>query len=176
MKIDPLTLSSYFVPLVLSSKQKLPRTNKAIGVPASTAFINLKQHSLYRAIQLRGGADNSNALNDTGESSEMKTCRCVLCGEEIVASCQEDCVAHMAVCPAFTRVHPENGKTNPNGVYSPPANNLEASKTQIKDIQSMSVKELKKLISQAGLSDSDCIEKKDLQARARDALALQLQP
>ena len=104
----------------------------------------------------------------------MKSCHCVLCGEEIIASCQEDCEAHMAVCPAFARVHPEDGKTNPNGVYPPEpqaTNREETSKPQPDDIESMSVKELRKLISQAGLSDSDCIEKKDLQARAKDAIS-----
>lgn len=76
----------------------------------------------------------------------------------------------MAVCPAFARVHPENGETNPEGVYPPKEEEEEK-----KDIESMSVKELRTLILKSGLSDKDCIEKADLKARAKEALDLTTQ-
>ena len=40
------------------------------------------------------------------------------------------------------------------------------------DVDAMSVKELKALIGRAGLSCVDCVEKSDLRARAREAVAL----
>ena len=39
------------------------------------------------------------------------------------------------------------------------------------DVDAMSVKELKALITKAGLSHADCFEKSDLRQRAREALA-----
>ncbi|CAJ1941986.1 unnamed protein product [Cylindrotheca closterium] len=136
---------------------------------------------------IRGGysddddsADINNSESSTAEKSTMKQCRCVLCGQDFLAESQADCEAHMAVCTAFARVHPTDGSTNPNGVYPPGS---EPSKEEIptveefeetesaKDIYSMSVKELKKIVTDAGLSHSDCIEKSDLQARAEKALS-----
>ena len=76
----------------------------------------------------------------------------------------------MAVCPAFARVHPESGGTNPNGVYPPDQNDNQSNVTS-EMIDAMSVKELRRFIRKAGLSDKDCIEKQDLQAKARDALS-----
>ena len=125
---------------------------------------------------VRGGEETKqNKTNKTDASSSstsatMKSCRCVLCGQDIVASCQEDCEAHMAVCPAFARVHPESGGTNPNGVYPPDQNDIQSNVTS-EMIDAMSVKELRRFIHKAGLSDKDCIEKQDLQAKARDALS-----
>eukprot|EP00121_Abeoforma_whisleri_P017247 Awhi_evm1s15808 len=40
-----------------------------------------------------------------------------------------------------------------------------------KGIDSMSIKELKALISSAGLSSADCVEKADLRKRAHEARA-----
>ena len=45
--------------------------------------------------------------------AERRECRCFLCGEMIVATCEEDCNKHMAQCRAFRGVHPEGGGTNP---------------------------------------------------------------
>jgi hypothetical protein len=70
--------------------------------------------------------------------------------------------------------HPEHGETNPQGVY-PPKDDVEQNAPEPKDIDSMSVKELRSLILQSGLSDKDCIEKADLQARAKEALELKQQ-
>ena len=39
------------------------------------------------------------------------------------------------------------------------------------DVDAMSVKELKALITKAGLSHTDCFEKSELRQRAREALA-----
>mmetsp|Transcript_32349 Transcript_32349/g.78650 ORF Transcript_32349/g.78650 Transcript_32349/m.78650 type:complete len:190 (-) Transcript_32349:60-629(-) len=131
---------------------------------------------------IRGGysddspsADTNNAESPatTDDKSTMKQCRCVLCGQEILAESQADCEAHMAVCPAFGRVHPHGGSTNPNGVYPPgsePNKEEMPSVEEIQDVNSMSVKELKRIITNAGFSHADCIEKSDLQARAEEAL------
>ena len=156
----------------------------------------------------------------------MKQCRCVLCGEMILAETQEDCVAHMQVCEAFCRVHPpssEGGgggvKTNPNGIYppqeeevaAPPAataaaaaavpapgdendksssarararaqeeeeeiwNDKNTAVLEEVDDDQMSVREMKELISNSGLTYSDCLEKKDLRNRAREALFIKQQ-
>jgi hypothetical protein len=107
-----------------------------------------------------------------------KKCRCVLCGQMIIAETQDDCVAHMEECEAFQRVHPEDGgETNPNGVYPDgrgqvPATKLDGEELKVAetDLDKMSIKELRQTISYAGLSYSDCIEKSDLRARAREAL------
>ena len=138
------------------------------------APVSVFPRPFYSIIRGGGGEEDKDFLkDDAGEA--MKSCRCVLCGQEIIASCQEDCEAHMAICPAFARVHPENGETNPEGVYPPSSssssseNNIQESQ-QPKDIENMSIKELRRIILQAGLSDSDCIEKKELQARAREAM------
>lgn len=132
---------------------------------------------------------------------EAKACRCVLCGEMIVAESEADCVAHMDKCKAFNSVHPESGGTNFDGIYtgrstsspasartkSPSTQLPEAvgeqlnaddgsagttaiSKSDFTNIDEMSIKELKRLISSAGLSFADCIEKGDLRTRAREAL------
>ena len=42
------------------------------------------------------------------------------------------------------------------------------------DIESLSVKQLKELIREAGLDSSDCVEKDQLKARAREAQAAQV--
>ena len=39
------------------------------------------------------------------------------------------------------------------------------------DVEAMSIKEMKALITKAGLSHADCFEKSDLRQRAREALA-----
>ena len=133
------------------------------------------------AFSLRGGQEendtDNNNINSNNTAEEMKSCRCVLCGQEIIASCQADCEAHMAVCPAFSRVHPENGETNPQGVY-PPSQSQDTTTTiqepqESKAIEEMSIKELRRIIRQSGLSDSDCIEKQDLQNRARESMQKQ---
>jgi len=126
-----------------------------------------------------------------------KKCHCVLCGKMIVAETEDDCIAHMATCDAFQRVHPSTGPTNPNGVYvdgrGPTASQPDTSSSSTssrnstmasvhtdnttttipdnkKDVDQMSIRELKKLIALAGLSSVDCIEKEDLRIRAREAI------
>ena len=124
-----------------------------------------------------------------------KSCQCVLCGQTFIASTQEDCVAHMEVCQAFDRVHPTDGSpVNPNGVYDPPppppsaAAAAAAAATAASPppppppptrtttpvvlttpIEEMSIKELQQTIINAGFDYKDCIEKQDLQQRARQA-------
>jgi len=49
---------------------------------------------------------------------------------------------------------------------------LQSIDTMIEKIESMSVRELKQLITQAGLSTEDLVEKADLRARALSVLAL----
>lgn len=101
----------------------------------------------------------------------MKQCRCVLCGEMIEAETQEDCIAHMQACAAFRRVHPEGGPTNPNGVYPEgEARRARATEPAV-EVEHMSVKQLKRTISEAGLTHADCLEKSELRTRARQALA-----
>lgn len=85
----------------------------------------------------------------------------------------------MENCKAFAEVHPEGEPTNMSyfndqkaastrgqsgtkSVGSPPAMPEEA-------IASMNVRALKEYISTSGLDHSDCIEKAELQARAREA-------
>ncbi|KAL3937055.1 MAG: hypothetical protein SGBAC_007751 [Bacillariaceae sp.] len=132
---------------------------------------------------IRGGYSDDDAINDkespTTDKSKMKQCRCVLCGQEILAENQADCEAHMAVCPAFARVHAQDGSTNPDGVYPPGSEPSKDTMPNVEEVQdtkidqgiySMSVKELKRIITNAGLSHADCIEKSDLQARAEEAL------
>ena len=133
--------------------------------------------SFYSITNIRGGGGGKDSSIDDVEEP-MKSCRCVLCGQEIIANSQEDCEKHMEICPAFARVHPLNGTTNPEGVYPPSSSSSETKVQELqqpKDIENMSVKELRRIILQAGLSDSDCIEKKELQARAREAMELQNQ-
>eukprot|EP00555_Chaetoceros_dichaeta_P007054 CAMPEP_0198260110 /NCGR_PEP_ID=MMETSP1447-20131203/9156_1 /TAXON_ID=420782 /ORGANISM="Chaetoceros dichaeta, Strain CCMP1751" /LENGTH=159 /DNA_ID=CAMNT_0043947685 /DNA_START=22 /DNA_END=501 /DNA_ORIENTATION=- len=105
-----------------------------------------------------------------------KKCHCVLCGKMIVAETEDDCIAHMATCDAFQRVHPSTGPTNPNGVY-PDGRGPTTSPTSPpdtpdddKDVDQMTIRELKKVIASAGLSFVDCIEKEDLRIRAREAI------
>jgi hypothetical protein len=38
------------------------------------------------------------------------------------------------------------------------------------DVERLSVRELRRIISESGLSSTDCIDKSDLRARAREAL------
>lgn len=150
--------------------------------------LGVEESNIAFVAQIRGGysnlttSDTSQAESAPADSnnSTMKQCRCVLCGQEILAESQEDCEAHMAVCPAFARVHPLDGSTNPNGVYPPgseptgdPTPHVEEVQNTESDVDvySMSVKELKRIITNAGLSHADCIEKSDLQARAQEALS-----
>mmetsp|Transcript_3826 Transcript_3826/g.5855 ORF Transcript_3826/g.5855 Transcript_3826/m.5855 type:complete len:117 (-) Transcript_3826:237-587(-) len=111
----------------------------------------------------------------------MKKCRCVLCGKMIIAETQDDCVTHMAQCEAFQRVHPEDGEVNPNGVYPPQegvhgeettdGNTTKKSAVTVEaNVDEMSVKELRQLITKSGLSYTDCIEKSDLRTRAKEAI------
>mmetsp|Transcript_3603 Transcript_3603/g.5274 ORF Transcript_3603/g.5274 Transcript_3603/m.5274 type:complete len:119 (-) Transcript_3603:232-588(-) len=111
----------------------------------------------------------------------MKKCRCVLCGKMIIAETQEDCVTHMAQCEAFQRVHPEDGDVNPNGVYPPQEEGHREEHTDGNttkksgviaeaNVDEMSVKELRQLITKSGLSYTDCIEKNDLRTRAKEAI------
>lgn len=92
-----------------------------------------------------------------------------------VAESQEDCVAHMETCAKFQQVHPKDGETNLNGVYDNIGETVDQlgtkqPKRELIDVDSMSVKELRQVISQAGLTMADCIEKSELQARARKAM------
>mmetsp|Transcript_1297 Transcript_1297/g.1786 ORF Transcript_1297/g.1786 Transcript_1297/m.1786 type:complete len:178 (+) Transcript_1297:76-609(+) len=130
-------------------------------------------------------------------SENMKKCRCVLCGQMIIAETQEDCVKHMEQCTAFQRVHPEDGDLNPNGVYPPQEqgssndaassstmtppqeqavqNDNDATKdkyTTESNVEELSIKEMRQLITKCGLSYADCIEKIDLRTRAKEALRL----
>lgn len=159
-----------------TSSHKSPFSVRAPQSPSSVCRFHHTRHHTHPLIQiaseLRGGSSSDE--EDQTNKSAMKNVRCVLCGQEIMASSQEDCEAHMAVCPAFARVHPEHGETNPQGVY-PPKDDVEQNAPEPKDIDSMSVKELRSLILQSGLSDKDCIEKADLQARAKEALELKQQ-
>eukprot|EP00980_Cylindrotheca_fusiformis_P006442 scaffold1376_cov125-Cylindrotheca_fusiformis.AAC.8 len=172
-----------FCQVVCASSHKSPSTAAAgrTGLKPRTAFErqflfhNPRLPSFFQiaSSELRGG---SSSISDSDmveeEQSEMRRCPCVLCGQEIIATSQADCEAHMAVCPAFARVHQENGETNPQGVYPPKESANEENTKEPKDIDSMSVKELRKLILESGLTDTDCIEKADLRARAREALNL----
>lgn len=128
--------------------------------------------------------------NNDGNNNQAKACRCVLCGNDFFAASQEDCVAHMEECQAFARVHPESGGTNPDGVYpggknpasatastttpipnnnnADPATTVDVSELQ-KAIEEMSIKELRQVIVRGGLEYKDCIEKQELQQRAREA-------
>jgi hypothetical protein len=175
------------------SSHKSPFSVRAPQSPSSVCrFLHHSRHHrthplIQIAFDLRGGSsssdeDSSSDIESNGDEeedetnkSEMKHVKCVLCGQEIIASSQEDCEAHMAVCPAFARVHPEHGETNPEGVYPPKGtdnSDVEENTPEPKDIDSMSVKELRSLILQSGLSDKDCIEKADLKERAKEALEL----
>ncbi|CAH0365892.1 unnamed protein product [Pelagomonas calceolata] len=48
---------------------------------------------------------------------------------------------------------------------------MDSSSNAANDVESMSIKEMKALITKAGLSHTDCFEKSDLRQRAREALA-----
>ena len=157
--------------LTISTNTQRPNCSRlAVHTEAAAAYLCL-----------RGGDCDSGfeEEHDEEEPNIMKSIRCVLCGQEFVASCQDDCEAHMANCSAFTRVHPESGATNPDGVYPPqeqeqqqhqaPAFASQSSLFEAKQIEEMSVKELRAFIQESGLSDKDCIEKQDLQERARQA-------
>ena len=48
----------------------------------------------------------------------IKYCPCVLCGATIVATTEEDCIAHLQVCSTFPQVHPEGQATNPQAIYT----------------------------------------------------------
>ena len=189
-----MQLATLLLVCLSSSVTSLKQLSKAFSIrrqPFESFRIEdsgIQQPALIVAIiiqNIRGGysdddsIDINNSESSTAEKSTMKQCRCVLCGQNFVAESQADCEAHMTVCTAFARVHPQDGGTNPNGVYPPGS---EPSKEEVptveeiqdtesdKDIYSMSVKELKRIITNAGLSHADCIEKSDLQARAEEAL------
>lgn len=85
----------------------------------------------------------------------------------------------MLSCDAFQRVHPEGGTTNPDGVYPNGVNpqkegggekEEEVVVVEEKDVESMTTRELKRVVTDAGLGFGDCIEKEDLRVRAREAL------
>ena len=48
---------------------------------------------------------------------------------------------------------------------------MDSSANAANDVEAMSIKEMKALITKAGLSHADCFEKSDLRQRAREALA-----
>ena len=48
---------------------------------------------------------------------------------------------------------------------------MDSSSNAANDVEAMSIKEMKALITKAGLSHADCFEKSDLRQRAREALA-----
>ena len=68
-------------------------------------------------MDLQNSSAENNNDQDNMDGTTLKSCRCVLCGEEFVASSPEECMAHMEACQAFGRVHPTSGETNPDGVY-----------------------------------------------------------
>jgi len=127
----------------------------------------------------------------TGDNSAPRHCRCPLCGQIIVAKTQEECVEHMSSCTAFPGVHPGKGqptnfdyfkkKEGESGTPSPTPspvgtaagvstnNNPPVSSKTPEEISDMNVRALKSYISGAGLSHSDCVEKSDLQERAKEA-------
>ena len=47
-----------------------------------------------------------------------KYCPCVLCGATIVATTEDECLAHLQVCSTFHRVHPKGQATNPQAMYT----------------------------------------------------------
>ena len=81
----------------------------------------------------------------------------------------------MEACQAFARVHPTDGEINPDGVYpptsatAPPMSASSIFQQPEKPIEEMSIKELRQMIVEAGLECKDCLEKQDLQQRARQA-------
>ena len=149
---------------------------------------NQKMSSFYDII-------NTKIINKTMPTT--KYCPCVLCGETIVATTEEDCIAHMQVCSTFGNVHPEGKATNPNAIYTKtktnepaaptitiaagvaasPTNNEDETRTAataasrggIVEVEHMSVTQLRRYIQQAGLSSDDCLEKSELQQRAHEA-------
>ena len=52
---------------------------------------------------------------------------------------------------------------------------MDSSANAANDVEAISIKEMKALITKAGLSHADCFEKSDLRLRAREALASAIQ-
>lgn len=126
---------------------------------------------------------------------ERRRCRCPLCGAQIVAEREEDCVDHMKTCAAFRSVHPDAGDgtaaaTNFDYFSPSPARGGNASPVSadrggaqtitLKDLQGpagaqraadMSIRELKTMLRRANLPLAGCVEKEDLVALALRAAA-----
>mmetsp|Transcript_98494 Transcript_98494/g.281596 ORF Transcript_98494/g.281596 Transcript_98494/m.281596 type:complete len:146 (+) Transcript_98494:3-440(+) len=139
-----------------------------------------------------GGTSAAGSGASDGDGGARMT-RCFLCGQQIMATCEEDCVRHMSQCQGFASVHPTQGETNFDYFNSKPgfrdatraatANPAaeasggngggggEEAAVTADEIQTMGVKALKAFITSRGLSHADCIEKADLRRRAEEALA-----
>ena len=76
-----------------------------------------------------------------------------------------DCRAALQLDPQHAKSYSRLARAQ-EGMSSPPR----AGGTEQISIDEMSVRQLKEVITRAGLSLADCCEKRDLQARAREAM------
>lgn len=65
-------------------------------------------------------------------TTTTKYCPCVLCGATIVATTEDDCLAHMQVCSTFHQVHPEGRATNAQAIYTTTKTSTPTTTTQKK--------------------------------------------
>eukprot|EP01047_Picozoa_sp_COSAG01_P045081 COSAG01_NODE_4127_length_5326_cov_3.238569_11_plen_374_part_00 len=62
-------------------------------------------------------AQQHSAPEGAAAAEGLRRCRCPLCGQMIIATNQDECVAHMEHCAAFVGVHGADGTSEPDVSY-----------------------------------------------------------
>ena len=126
------------------------------GKPTNPNAVYTNQHHNNHTTSSSSSSSNNNCSNaddilQEGDNRERE--------EDYNSTSTKDIDTTTTITPTTTTDYKDNSMCSED----------DKSSSSVKVVDQMSIKELKRFIRQAGLSDKDCIEKVDLQNRAKEA-------